>query len=641
MRYIKLTFCLMLCGFSFNSHSQIISSDVEVSQISQTGFFINWENSVSANSFIRYGNTPNLELGTISGGTTTSPSIEVTGGLPAQLFYVQAVADDGSSINETDTLVFITASASSGEITVYFNRPVNNNYANSGTNLAVQLPQLIDDTLIQYLGRAQETIDVAIYNVAAPTSGISDIVGALNQAHLNGVRVRVIYNEDTGNTGLTNLNAAIERLESPVPQWPDGHGIMHNKFVIMDAESSNPDLPLVWTGSTNWTSQQINTDANNVIIIQDQALARTYQLEFEEMWGGSGDAPNLTNSRFGPFKKDNTPHVLSINGKRVECFFSPTDGVNDRIIQAVNESENELVVNTMLITRSDITNAINFKHYSGTDVGVLVNHENETSQFAALEIALQGHLADYSTTTGVLHHKLMMSGVLTGVDPYVLTGSHNWSSSAEDRNDENTLIVYDADVVNQYYQEFMERYEPIVTPLAFDDFSYAVANESMPVDVTLNDEAFFTADLFVEIVTAPENGTAIVSGSTVVEYTADEAYVGLDSIQYRVCNEAFLDFCDTAWVRYEVSLLSLNEHEAGRFDVYPNPTSGEFTISNNLGLSIDKIQLFSLSGSLCVERGLDSNAQTFTINLDDMQSGVYLLTIYGDDSVHTRKLIIE
>lgn len=90
-----------------------------------------------------------------------------------------------------------------------------------------------------------------------------------------------------------------------------------------------------------------------------------------------------------------------------------------------------------------------------------------------------------------------------------------------------------------------------------------------------------------------------------------------------------------------MSLLSLNEYEAGRFDVYPNPTSGEFTISNNLGISIDKIQLFSLSGSLCAERQLDSNAQTFTINLNDLQSGVYLLTIFGNDSVHTRKLIIE
>lgn len=640
MKFFRIIFCLGLCAPNINAYSQV-TSPVEVSQITQTGFIISWETFLPANCYIRYGNTPDLELGTISGGLTTYPSIEVTGGTAAQLFYVQAVSEEGSNVYESDTLAFITASASSGEITVYFNRPVNNSYANPGTNLAVQLPQLIDDTLIQYLGRAQETIDVAIYNVAAPTAGISDIVGALNQAHLNGVRVRVIYNEDTGNTGLANINAAIERLESPAPQWPDGHGIMHNKFVVIDAESSNPNLPLVWTGSTNWTTQQINTDANNVIIIQDQSLARTYQLEFEEMWGGIGDAPNPANSRFGPFKKDNTPHVLSINGKRVECYFSPSDNVNSRIIKAVNESENELIVNTMLITRSDITNAINFKHYSGTDVGVLVNHENETSQFPALEIALKGRLADYSTTTGVLHHKIMMSGVLTGTNPYVLTGSHNWSTSAEDRNDENTLIVYDADVVNQYYQEFMQRYEPIVTPIAFDDFSYAVANEAMPVDVTLNDEAFFTANLFVEIVTVPENGTALVSQPTVLEYTASEGYVGLDSIQYRVCNEAFLDFCDTAWVRYQVSLLSLNEFQSVAFGLYPNPGNGEFVISNYSGRNIDRVEVYSASGILCADQSLATDANEIKLNFSNLQSGIYFLTLFGGDYSHTRKLIID
>jgi hypothetical protein len=40
----------------------------------------------------------------------------------------------------------------------------------------------------------------------------------------------------------------------------------------------------------------------------------------------------------------------------------------------------------------------------------------------------------------------------------VLTGSHNWSSAAENNNNENTLIVHDPDISNQYYQEFGARY---------------------------------------------------------------------------------------------------------------------------------------------------------------------------------------
>ncbi|TAL62649.1 MAG: T9SS type A sorting domain-containing protein [Bacteroidetes bacterium] len=42
--------------------------------------------------------------------------------------------------------------------------------------------------------------------------------------------------------------------------------------------------------------------------------------------------------------------------------------------------------------------------------------------------------------------------------PTVITGSHNWSSSAEEDNDENTLIIKDISIANQFMQEFKKRY---------------------------------------------------------------------------------------------------------------------------------------------------------------------------------------
>ena len=34
----------------------------------------------------------------------------------------------------------------------------------------------------------------------------------------------------------------------------------------------------------------------------------------------------------------------------------------------------------------------------------------------------------------------------------------NWSANGEDTNDENTLIIHDAAIANQFYQEFAARY---------------------------------------------------------------------------------------------------------------------------------------------------------------------------------------
>ncbi|GAA0875226.1 hypothetical protein GCM10009118_16350 [Wandonia haliotis] len=458
---------ILVAGIAFSAvtnvfYSQIINSEIEVSNITTDGLTISWDNAQNAASYLKYGYTRNLEQGQLNGGTTLSPEFQISGAGDARLIYVQAIADNGSVTDEGDTLVFITASESSGEIRTYFTKSVNTSYANSVSNEAIQLNNLIDDTLIAYINRVEESLDIAIYNLSS-ASGISNIAGAINAAYSRGVRVRIIYNEDTGNTGIAQLNSSIPTLESPVPQWPDGHGIMHNKFVIFDAESADPNKPILWTGSTNFTSQQINTDANNVIIVQDQALARTYQLEFEEMWGGSGANPTISASRFGPDKKDNTPHVLSIAGKRVESYFSPSDQVNQRIIQAVNDAQGDLCINTMLITRDDIANAIVYRKAMGLDIRVLVNSQGETTVWDQLESSLGVRLANYSTVTGVLHHKLLIAGAVSNMNPFVLTGSHNWSTSAESRNDENTLIVFDEDVVNRYYQEFMGRFGPIAS----------------------------------------------------------------------------------------------------------------------------------------------------------------------------------
>ena len=54
-----------------------------------------------------------------------------------------------------------------------------------------------------------------------------------------------------------------------------------------------------------------------------------------------------------------------------------------------------------------------------------------------------------------LHHKYaIVDHASPANDPVVITGSHNWSSSAENVNDENTVIVHDARVANLYHQEF-------------------------------------------------------------------------------------------------------------------------------------------------------------------------------------------
>ncbi|MBW8359298.1 MAG: T9SS type A sorting domain-containing protein [Weeksellaceae bacterium] len=347
-------------------------------------------------------------------------------------------------------------SLSTGVMNVYFNHTVNTSVAQYQP--AQNLGSTLDDMLITYIDACQSTLDIAIYNSYSP-SGTTGIAGAINNAYGRGVRVRVVYDGSTGSQMIPLLNPAIPVLPSPTFSE---YGIMHNKFVVFDADSANPNMPWVWSGSTNWTAAQIDgPDKNHAIVIQDQALAQAYRTEFEEMWGSSVLLPNASMAKFGPYKTNNTPHLFLIGGKVVKNYFSPSDGVTAQIINVINSANSDLEISTMLITRDDIRDALINKYNSGLNMvqGVFDTQNPTGNDFPALQSAIGASKMVQYSGSGIMHHKFMLVDNFNAAsDPIVLTGSHNWSTSAETKNDENTLMIHDPVVVDQFYQAFHNLY---------------------------------------------------------------------------------------------------------------------------------------------------------------------------------------
>lgn len=440
-----------------STSSIFITQPIGTSAITTTGFDIDWSTNIAGtNSYIKYGLTPALELGTVSSGNTINHVATITGLTPATIYYVRAFSFNGADSAVTLERTFATQSLSSGQIKAYFNRKADVSYS-TGTN-AVFLDHRIADTLAAYIDRTQYSLDIAIYNWDHSVDAMK-IITAVNNAYTRGVKIRVISDGSTVNSGVNGLNNGIPVL--PTPQGSD-YTIMHNKFVIMDANVSNPNHPIVWTGSTNFTEGQLDDDANNVIIFQDQSLARGYKMEFDEMWGDSSQTsvPNMTLSRFGQFKTDNTPHEYIIGGKRVESYFSPSDQVNTQILNTIATADDDLHFAVMVITRSDLAYAIRDQIQQQTldakgiidDAGTSATPYGILSPPMGQNLAVNGH-------NWIFHHKyLIVDASNTASDPIILTGSHNWSNGADQKNDENTVIVHDASITNQYYQEFMGRW---------------------------------------------------------------------------------------------------------------------------------------------------------------------------------------
>ena len=419
------------------------TSPVMQSNMATTSFTLSWTTDLACDGVIEYGLTE--ALGEVAMGGTNTPSHEANliGLEPGTIVYARAVCTlaDGSEA-ASSIRPYATVSESSGDIHVYFNGPVDHSVATD--ELALSLGTDMNDTVAAWITSAQHTLDVAAYNFNDQT-----LQDAFNTAAANGVQIRWIYEGQNANIGLSSLDDAI--VTHP---RTDGEGSgMHNKFIVGDADHA--DKAFVLTGSTNLTTGQLVSDLNNVIVLEDQSLARAYELEFEEMWGAEGMEPNAANAKFGPDKTWNTPVDFVVGGSPVELYFSPSDGTTAAIQAQIEGANSDFEFALLTMTRDDLGDAIVELNQSFfvSPIGVIEQVNVTGSEFDNMignGVQVYAH-----EPSGDCHHKyaIVDHGDMDS-DPTVITGSHNWSSSAENVNDENTLFVHDARVANLYHQEF-------------------------------------------------------------------------------------------------------------------------------------------------------------------------------------------
>jgi phosphatidylserine/phosphatidylglycerophosphate/cardiolipin synthase-like enzyme len=410
------------------------------------------------NTQVKYGLTSNLELDSvIINDDTTFHNLRISNLNRGTTYYFQAVSenDSGRSVSGIINATTGVTDTVTGKMNVYFNFAGDPSVAIPGNiaNSSVDFQQ----KLLSRINNARYSIDMAVYSF----SGLPSVADALIFAKDRGVKVRVIYDSRaaSGNAIQDNMQTLLDNGILMSRRNTDVSNIMHNKFFIFDARDSINSNDWVWTGSWNITTTELSWK-NNVIEINDHELALAYQTEFEEMWGSNVDIPDPVNAKFGSNKTNNTPHNFTIKGINVKSYFSPSDGTTSQIINSVSSADSSIYLAVMSLTRSDIVTAIQGRFNAGVkDVkGIMDDISGSGNQYMNLK-----SFADMWANTGsTLHDKYaIIDASIPQSHPIVITGSHNWSSAAESFNDENTLIIDDIYIANQYMQDFKKRYNDL------------------------------------------------------------------------------------------------------------------------------------------------------------------------------------
>jgi len=287
----------------------------------------------------------------------------------------------------------------------------------------------IPDVVAETIAEAEQTVDIAIYEF-----DLMPLAEAVLAAYERGVRVRVVTDTDSWEEGpIQDLRAA------GIPVAADERSaIMHNKFVVLDEAA-------VWTGSMNFTRNDAYRNNNSFMYLRSTRLAENYTREFEEMF---------TDGAFGPTSPDDTPNpVVTLDGTRIENYFSPEDGVAARVLDQLERADDSIYFMAFSFTRADMAQVLLDKAAEGADVrGVFETRQIAAGGDQAWLLLTEGGLADGVRQDGNrfnLHSKVFI------VDrAVVVMGSYNFSNNAEDSNDENVLIIHHPEIADAYFAEW-------------------------------------------------------------------------------------------------------------------------------------------------------------------------------------------
>ena len=219
--------------------------------------------------------------------------------------------------------------------------------------------------------------------------------------------------------------------------------IMHNKFFVFDNNK-------VWTGSTNVSDSGTGGyNANISAIIRSEEIATLYIDEFNQMYQeGKFHNTKSLRSDLVKFNKNN----------KVKLYFSPqTKVLTEKIIPLIDSAKDKINVSVFFLTHKGVAGALIEAHRRGVEVRVIIDASgasNEYTKFQFLRIA--GIPLKIENWGGKLHSKA------ASIDENILIlGSMNWTSAGENINDENTLIISDSKLVQEYDSFFNEIWNSI------------------------------------------------------------------------------------------------------------------------------------------------------------------------------------
>jgi phosphatidylserine/phosphatidylglycerophosphate/cardiolipin synthase-like enzyme len=310
-----------------------------------------------------------------------------------------------------------------------------------GGTVYAALYEFNDQQLIDALKPFGSRGHVLIGNGSATKSANPPVAGQLTAAKLD------VHHRDLSHSGKSSPS-------------------VHNKFVV-EADAKGQNASRVLTGSTNWTTTGLCTQLNNMLIVEDATIAARFRKQWDMLiQAGDNMTPALKTSNSQPTTDKNiTLYFAATNGeaefkpvldliagaKEGALFLMFTPGQSPLLKALLDRAQqNSIYVRGVVSSETPSDKGVT------TISGQVIKSGAAAQEFhkdvllpAGVSAADHPSWADVEFSVGEIKSAGMIAIVHSKaivIDPFsdncaVITGSHNFSDSASQHNDENLVIV--------------------------------------------------------------------------------------------------------------------------------------------------------------------------------------------------------
>lgn len=134
----------------------------------------------------------------------------------------------------------------------------------------------------------------------------------------------------------------------------------------------------------------------------------------------------------------------------IKVYFSPNGGCQDAVVSEIRKATQTIDIAMYYLSSKDIAQALLKASENNVQVRIVLDQGQEIEPASKSGYLIKhGFNVRYHLGFGLMHNKFAIIDGKT-----LITGSFNWTLTAEERNEENLLIISDEATIEKYSERF-------------------------------------------------------------------------------------------------------------------------------------------------------------------------------------------